>query len=592
MRSSPCTEQEEPDGSVRCPREAQSGPKPPRLREVVRRSQEAGRDVLLDLSDLSFIDRSGLHAIETQPTRPAGTASASRSRERCPRRCGGCSRGGAVHHLPGRQRIWRRSLPASLHATTSTNRRSARPIATSRSPPTTKDRESSIRPRRTKDQTGSDRDQEGSDADQTGSDRDQAAADRDQRAADRDHVAHDDGPAVQDVGYEHSRRARRRSAQERGDTADARGHIAEQRDRTAAQRDETAAERDATAAERDLAADERDRLAEIGERSGSAEQAARRARRDRATRADQPRTGGTRSRPGRTRSRTGRTRPGTGGGVTAMTRTRTIPTARSTPRDAPRPPAAKSATRRRSGAALARTGRGRDPHRRGLVGSPCAGSPSAARHGGAGRPWRTAPAGGSRRVARSRPPSGRSSAAARRRVASAPRPARRGRRCRPAPRRRAGADDPRSRHPARCRAGRGRPLRGAPRSRVWRRRGARRGARRSTLAGGGRRAPRQRRDRGRGHRRVGRGVAVAEQLEAPSETAAVQRTSKGGLLGDHDQLALAGVQAAHRVEEENVARPVGHLGGPQVEGHGLITPRASKTRRGAARCRGRCGRGR
>ena len=49
---------------------------------------------------------------------------------------------------------------------------------------------------------------------------------------------------------------------------------------------------------------------------------------------------------------------------------------------------------------------------------------------------------------------------------------------------------------------------------------------------------------GRGHRQVGRGVAVAEQLEAPSETAAVQRTSKGGLLADDDQLALAGMQAA------------------------------------------------
>ena len=112
-----CTEHEEPDGSSRVRAAGKlDATEAPRLREVLRRSQEAGRDVLLDLSDLSFIDRSGLHGSRTQPTRPAGTASASRSRERCPRRCGGCSsRRAPCVTSPGARRIWRRSLPASLH---------------------------------------------------------------------------------------------------------------------------------------------------------------------------------------------------------------------------------------------------------------------------------------------------------------------------------------------------------------------------------------------------------------------------------------------------------------------------------------------
>ena len=278
-----CSEHEEPDGSVRVRVAGElDAAEAPTLQDVLRRLEEAGRDVLLDLSGLTFMDLFGLHVIEEAADAARRDGFGFAIEGPVPKEVRRVFiEAGAVHHLPGRQ-AHLAAEPPGLAPGRDTGEPAVgaahRDRAFAAADQSSGERDQTAAD---EDQTGSDRDQDGSDADQTGSDRDQAAADRDQRAADRDHAAYTEAPTIPDVGYEHSRQARRRSAQERGDTADARRRVAEQRDRTAAARDEAAAQRDATAAERDRAAYGRDRLADLAERSASAEHVARRARGDR-----------------------------------------------------------------------------------------------------------------------------------------------------------------------------------------------------------------------------------------------------------------------------------------------------------------------
>ena len=135
-----CTEHEEPDGSVRVRAAGKlDAAEAPRLREVLRRSQEAGRDVLLDLSDLSFIDRSGLHVIEEAADAARRDGFGFAIEGPVPKEVRRVFiEAGAVHHLPGRQAHLAAEPPGLAPGATPANRRSARPIATAHSPPPTK----------------------------------------------------------------------------------------------------------------------------------------------------------------------------------------------------------------------------------------------------------------------------------------------------------------------------------------------------------------------------------------------------------------------------------------------------------------------
>ena len=272
------TEHDESDGSVRVRvvGEFDVGGAPA-LQEVLRRLEGEGRDVLLDLSGVWFMDLYGLHVVAeaSEAARQGGVGFAiDGDVPREVRRV--FIDAGAVHHLPGRQAHLAEPSDRGPHGATVAS--GADLPGAGGSDQTLADRDQTAADR---DQTSADRDQDAADADQGGADRDQAAADRDQRAADRDHAARADGARADDVGYEDSRQARRRSTDSRDEATELRRSIADDRDRTATERDATAAERDAAAAARDLAAYGADGLADIGERSAHAEQSARRARADR-----------------------------------------------------------------------------------------------------------------------------------------------------------------------------------------------------------------------------------------------------------------------------------------------------------------------
>lgn len=272
------TEHDESDGSVRvCLVGELDAVEAPGLQDALRRLEGQGSDVLLDVSDLSFMDLFGLHLIEE-------AADAARQ--------GGFGfalagpvpdavrqvfvEAGAQHHLPGGQA--RLAAVAAVPTRGELNeaawamaqRRTDADLEQTRS-----DRDQTAADQ---DQTRSDRDQEAADADQRGSDRDQLAADRDQQAADRERNGL---PPADPAGYERRREARRRTSLEREDTTATRARLGDIRDSTATDRDATAADRDATAAQRDVAAYGRDRLADISDLTSSSEQAARRARVDR-----------------------------------------------------------------------------------------------------------------------------------------------------------------------------------------------------------------------------------------------------------------------------------------------------------------------
>ena len=325
-----CTEQEEPDGSVRVRAAGElDAAEAPRLREVLRRSEEAGRDVLLDLSDLSFIDLSGLHVIEEAadaarrdgigfaiagPVPKRGAAGVHRGGRRAsPARAPGAS-GGEPPGLAARGDVGEPAVGAA-----------DRDRAFAAADQSSGERDQTAAD---EDQTGSDRDQEGSDADQTGSDRDQAAADRDQRGGRsrscgprrwpghprrRIRAQPAGAPAQRPGTGRHGRRARacRRAARSH------RGPARRNRRASATPRQPSATSR----------RDERDRLADLGERSGSAEQAARRARRDR-QRAQMNREQAARDREQAAHDREQAARDRNRRHATATTRTRTIPTRR------------------------------------------------------------------------------------------------------------------------------------------------------------------------------------------------------------------------------------------------------------------------
>ena len=268
------TEHDESDGSVRVRAVGElDASEAPDFQETLRRLESEGRDVLLDLSGLEFMDLLGLHVIQeaADAARHGGFGFAiSGPVPMAVRRM--FVEVGAEHHLPGHQAQLARppSAPephADIVAASATD-----------SDQTLSDRDQTSSDQ---DQTWSDRDQEDSDANQRASDRDQEAADRDQRAADREQGDSGGHRPARDAGYETSRRSRRDTTHEREETADERAGTGESRDRTATQRDATAAERDAAAAQRDLAAYGRDRIADVGDRSSSAAQIARRARHDR-----------------------------------------------------------------------------------------------------------------------------------------------------------------------------------------------------------------------------------------------------------------------------------------------------------------------
>jgi anti-anti-sigma factor len=273
------TEHDESDGSVRvCLVGDLDAVEAPGLQDALRRLEGQGSDVLLDVSDLSFMDLFGLRLIEkaadTARQGGFGFALAGPVPEAVRRVF---VEAGAEHHLPGGQARLA-SLPPAPPLADVDDSPAAIADRLRRELELEQTRSDRDQTAADEDQTRSDSDQTAADADQHDSDRDQLAADRDQLTADRDHAGHP-GPAY--AGYERSREERRRTAQARGETASARAQLAHVRDRTASERDATAVERDATAAERDNAAYARDRLGAIGEPSEVAEQAARRARDDR-----------------------------------------------------------------------------------------------------------------------------------------------------------------------------------------------------------------------------------------------------------------------------------------------------------------------
>lgn len=275
------TEHEEPDGSVRvCLVGELDAVEAPGLQDALRRLEGDGTDVLLDVSELSFMDLLGLHVVEeaADAARQDGFGFAIAGLVPDAVRQVFVE-AGAQHHLPGGQ--------ARLAAVPSGSQgvvEAAAPIAIVHdSAAMDRDQTRSDRDQTSADtdQTDSDRDQAAADADQAGSDRDQLAAESDQLAADSDEAAGNARGLPRDPSYAHSRDARRRTSRERGETAAMRARISDMRDGTANDRDATAAERDATATQRDLAAYGRDRLADIGDLSSSAELAVHRARGDR-----------------------------------------------------------------------------------------------------------------------------------------------------------------------------------------------------------------------------------------------------------------------------------------------------------------------
>jgi anti-anti-sigma factor len=275
------TEHDEPDGSVRvCLVGELDAMEAPGLQDALRRLEGEGTDVLLDVSELSFMDLLGLHVVEEAADAARqdgfGFAIAGPVPEVVRQVF---VEAGALHHLPGGQARLA-AVPSGPQGVVD----AAAPIANGRDRAAVdRDQTRSDRDQTSADtdQTHSDRDQAAADADQAGSDRDQLAAESDQLAADSDEAAGDARGLPREPSYEHSREMRRRNSRERGETADMRARVSNARDGTANDRDATAAERDATATQRDLAAYGRDRLADIGDLSSSAELAVRRARGDR-----------------------------------------------------------------------------------------------------------------------------------------------------------------------------------------------------------------------------------------------------------------------------------------------------------------------
>jgi hypothetical protein len=59
---------------------------------------------------------------------------------------------------------------------------------------------------------------------------------------------------------------------------------------------------------------------------------------------------------------------------------------------------------------------------------------------------------------------------------------------------------------------------------------------------------------------------LAQPRERTGQSGAIERLPKRGLRADDDQLALAGVRPAHRVQEQHGARLVGDLRVVEVQG--------------------------
>ena len=177
------TEHDEPDGSVRVRVAGElDAADAPTLQDVLRRLEASGRDVLLDLSRLTFMDLSGLHAIEeaADAARRHGFGFAiSGAVPKDVRRV--FIEAGAVHHLPGRQARLA-AEPPGVAAGGDDDDVGEPPVGAGDGDRAfAADDQTSGELDQTasdEDQTGSDSDQEGSNADQTGSDRDQAARDR------------------------------------------------------------------------------------------------------------------------------------------------------------------------------------------------------------------------------------------------------------------------------------------------------------------------------------------------------------------------------------------------------------------------------
>ena len=185
------TEHDESDGSVRVRLVGEldvAGA--PGVQALLRRLEGEGRDVLLDLAGLSFIDALGLHVIEeaADAARQGGFGFAIAGPVTDAVRAVFVA-AGAEHHLPGGQA----HLAAPISQPEAPGADDAAPIsATDReqiaaeSDQTSADRDQTSSD---EDQTASDRDETGSEEDQRAADRDQAASDRDQAAADRDEAA-------------------------------------------------------------------------------------------------------------------------------------------------------------------------------------------------------------------------------------------------------------------------------------------------------------------------------------------------------------------------------------------------------------------
>ncbi len=187
----------------------------PAVQTLLRRLESEGSDVLLDLTELSFIDALGMHVIAeaAEAARQGGFGFAIAGPVSDAVRAAFMA-AGAGHHLPGGQA--RLAAPVSEPEPRGKGESPAisatgRDHIASDSDQTSADRDQTASD---EDQTSSDRDHAGSDDDQSAADRDQVAANRDQLSADRDQLTADRAQAASDergqadeARYERSRRS-------------------------------------------------------------------------------------------------------------------------------------------------------------------------------------------------------------------------------------------------------------------------------------------------------------------------------------------------------------------------------------------------